>query len=87
MAWSTSYVTRLSKVDRKARRFSSVLFLLSIVLKWEEMIVGLVGGPPEFDVRCFVISSKERDIDGDVHHPDIWSPDEDHVQLEVKDRA
>jgi hypothetical protein len=51
-----------SKVDRKARRFSSVLYLLSIVLKWEEMIVGLVGVPPEVDV----ISSKEHEIDGNT---------------------
>jgi len=68
MAWSTSYVTRLSKVDRKARRFSSVLFLLPIVLKRKEMIVGLVGVHPEVDVKCFV-TSRERDIDDNI----IWS--------------
>jgi hypothetical protein len=52
----------LEGVDREARRFSSVLFLLSIVLKRKEMIVGLVGVHPEVDVKCFVMSSKERDI-------------------------
>jgi hypothetical protein len=49
---------------RKARRFSSVLFLLSIVLKWKEMTVGLVGVHPGVDVNC--ITWKERDINDSI---------------------
>ncbi len=72
MAWSTSYVTRLSKTEKRARRLREgpedcLQFICSIYhFKGEEMIVGLVGVYPGVYIECFITSSKERDIEDNI---------------------
>jgi hypothetical protein len=85
MAWSTSYVTRLSKTEKRARRLREgpedcLQFICSIYhFKGEEMIVGLVGVYPGVYIECFITSSKERDIEDNISVGQTES--KNHVQL------